>query len=68
MKLIDTVMAAISGEDSAAAASRLGVEPATLDRGLGVILPSLLGGVVRMVDGGGAERLLGLVQLSLIHI
>jgi OOP family OmpA-OmpF porin len=60
--LVAMVRGALAGDLEAPASAMLGVEPATLQQGLGAVAPVLLAGAVKLFEGGGAQQLLALAQ------
>lgn len=64
-QLVDMVLGAVSGDTMRQLSGLLGLEQATAERGLGAVAPTLLGGALKLVEAGGADKLFALVQSAI---
>lgn len=63
--VVATVLEALAGEPAVKAGAVLGLEPATVERGLGALLPVLLAGAARLFGESGAQPLLAMAEGAL---
>jgi OOP family OmpA-OmpF porin len=60
--LINMVLENLSGDGMRQLSALFGLEPATAERSMAAVVPALLGGAVKLVEAGGADKLFALVQ------